>query len=163
MIQQTYSRNLATIMLLQTSIFEKIRNITKMSFFKQDVNASLRIRIDGGFLGLAGLFLGISLGLRHREIPRSSPASPWKTPSIPPLLLGLTHSWFTLTVRLEPRKHRCKEVELPNQPTMVHYIILNNGILKSNSSVFHRSEGYILQYTLQGVYGLIVYQPTLLK
>ena len=27
---------------------------------------------------------------RPREIPQSSPASPWKTPSIPPLLLGLT-------------------------------------------------------------------------
>ena len=43
------------------------------------------------FLGLAGLLLGISLGLRPREIPRSSSASPWKSPSIPPLLLGLTH------------------------------------------------------------------------
>ena len=34
----------------------------------------------------------ISLGLRSREIPRSSPASPWNTPSIRPLLFGLTHS-----------------------------------------------------------------------
>ena len=39
----------------------------------------------------------------------------------------------------------------------VHYIILNNGILKSNSSVFPWSEGYILHSTLlKGVYGLIV-------
>ena len=30
---------------------------------------------------------------------------------------------------------------------IVHYIILNNGILKSNSSVFPRSDGYISQYT----------------
>ena len=29
----------------------------------------------------------------------------------------------------------------------LHYIILNNGILKSNSSKFPRSEGYITQYT----------------
>ena len=48
--------------------------------------------MDGVFLGLAGLLLGIFLGLCPREIPRSSPASPWKTPSIPPLLLGLTHA-----------------------------------------------------------------------
>ena len=46
----------------------------------------------GFFLWLAGLLLGISLGLRPPEIPRSSPASPWKNPSIPPLLLGLTQS-----------------------------------------------------------------------
>ena len=37
-----------------------------------------------------------------------------------------------------------------------HYIILNNGILKSNSSVFTRSKGYISQYTPSGVYGQIV-------
>ena len=30
---------------------------------------------------------------------------------------------------------------------MDHYIILNNEILKSNSSIFPRSEGYITQYT----------------
>ena len=48
--------------------------------------------MDGVFLGLAGLFLGISLGLRPQEIPWGSLASPWKTPSVPPLLLGLTHS-----------------------------------------------------------------------
>ena len=45
--------------------------------------------MDGVFLGLAGLLLGISLELRPWEIPRCSPASPWKTP---PLLLGLTQS-----------------------------------------------------------------------
>ena len=46
--------------------------------------------MDGVFLGLAWLLLGISLGLCHQEIPRSSPASPWKTPSFPPLSLRLT-------------------------------------------------------------------------
>ena len=35
------------------------------------------------FLGLAGMLLGISL--------RDFPASLWKTPSVPPLLLGLPH------------------------------------------------------------------------
>ena len=39
---------------------------------------------------------------------------------------------------------------------IIHYIILNNGILKSNSSIFSRSKGYITEYTPQGVYGLIV-------
>ena len=48
--------------------------------------------MDGAFLLLAGLLLGISIWLRPREIPQSSPASPQKTPSIPPLLLGLTQS-----------------------------------------------------------------------
>ena len=31
---------------------------------------------------------------------------------------------------------------------LIHYIILDNGILKSNSTIFPRSEGYITQYTL---------------
>ena len=48
--------------------------------------------MDRVFLGLAGLLLGIYLGLCPQEIPLSSPASPRKTPSIPPLLLGLTQS-----------------------------------------------------------------------
>ena len=30
---------------------------------------------------------------------------------------------------------------------ILHYIILNNGILKSNSTIFPQSEGYITQYT----------------
>ena len=77
-------------MLLQTSIFEKIRNYTKMSYFKYNVIPSKRVGMDGVFLGLAGLLLGIFLGLRLREIPQSSPSSFWKTLSIPPLLLGLT-------------------------------------------------------------------------
>ena len=34
------------------------------------------------------LLLGISMRLRPPKIPQSSPASPWKTPSIPPLLQG---------------------------------------------------------------------------
>ena len=46
--------------------------------------------MDGVFLGLAGLLLKISLGLCPREILQSSPASPYKTQFIPPLLLGLT-------------------------------------------------------------------------
>ena len=29
----------------------------------------------------------------------------------------------------------------------MHYIILNNGILKSKSTIFPRSEGYITQHT----------------
>ena len=55
--------------------------------------------MDGAFLGLAGLLLRISLGLRPREIPRSSPASPRKTLAIPPILLGLTHYQCTTGYR----------------------------------------------------------------
>ena len=35
-----------------------------------------------------------------------------------------------------------------------NYIILNNGILKSNYSIFPWSKGYITQYAPQGVYGV---------
>ena len=61
-----------------------------MSYFKYNVNPSKRVKMDGVFLGLAGLLLGIFLGFCSLEIPWSRPASPRKTPSIPPLLLVLT-------------------------------------------------------------------------
>ena len=51
-----------------------------------------RANTEPTFLGLAGLFLRISLELRPREIPRISPASPLKTASFPPLLLRITQS-----------------------------------------------------------------------
>ena len=51
-----------------------------MSYFKWNVKCK-RVGMDGVFLGLAGLLLRISLGLR----PWSSPARPRITPSIPPL------------------------------------------------------------------------------
>ena len=57
--------------------------------------------MDGVVLGLAELLLRISLGLCPQEIPRSSPASPWKTSSSPPLLLGLTHSQLLNNVILK--------------------------------------------------------------
>ena len=44
-----------------------------------------------------------------------------------------------------------------------HYIILNNGILKSNSTIYPRSEGYITQYTPEGVYGLTVNENNAVK
>ena len=56
----------------------------------QHPSLSKRVWKDGVFLGLAGLLIGISLWLHAREIPWSSPASPWKTLSFPPLLLRLT-------------------------------------------------------------------------
>ena len=49
---------------------------------------------EGVFLGLASLRLGISLGLRLWEIPQSSPARPWKKPSVPPLFLRLSNSIY---------------------------------------------------------------------
>ena len=54
------------------------------------VNPSKRGGTDGVFQGLAGLLWGISRGRSPGEIPRSSPASTRKTPSIPTLLLGFT-------------------------------------------------------------------------
>ena len=67
-----------------------------MSSFKYNVNPSKRVGMDWAFLVLAGVLFGISLGLRPREIPMSCPVIPWKTPSIPPLLLGLTQYVKTL-------------------------------------------------------------------
>ena len=71
-----------------------------MFYFKYNVSPSERVGMHGVFLGLAGLLLGISLRLCFRDIPRSSPASPWKTLSIPPLLLGLTHSGYKMHAKL---------------------------------------------------------------
>ena len=51
------------------------------------VNLSKTGGKDGVFRGLAGLLRGIPRGRSPREILRSSPASPRKTPSIPILLL----------------------------------------------------------------------------
>ena len=45
----------------------------------------------------------------------------------------------------------------------VHYIIHNNGILKSNTTIFPRSKGYITQYTPLGVYRLIVNKNNAVK
>ena len=59
-----------------------------MPYFKWNVNPSKKVVMDW-------IFLRISLGFCPWEIPRSSPASPWKTPSIPPLLLGLTQPLFS--------------------------------------------------------------------
>ena len=66
------------------------RRANTETYWKQNVNLSKSVGKDRVFLGLAGLLLGISLGLRPREIPRSSLASPRKTPSFRPLLLRLT-------------------------------------------------------------------------
>ena len=60
------------------------------------LNLSKRVRKDRVFLILPGLLLRISLGLRPREIPRSSPASPWKNPSFRPLLLPISVYWHFL-------------------------------------------------------------------
>ena len=73
---------------MQYQYLKKIKNITKMSYFKYNVNPNKRVGMDGVFLGGAGLLLRDSLGLCPREIPQSSPPSPRKTPSIAPLLLG---------------------------------------------------------------------------
>ena len=58
--------------------------------------------MDEVFLGLAGLLLEISLGLCPWETPRRSPARPWKTPSIPPLVLGLTQCLPLLGLQWQP-------------------------------------------------------------
>ena len=61
-----------------------------MKFTSEWVNPSKRGGMDGVFRGLARLLRGISLGLRTREIPQSSPVSPRKTISISTLLIGFT-------------------------------------------------------------------------
>ena len=53
--------------------------------------------MDEVFLGLAGLLLGISLEIRPWEIPRSSPASPRKTPSIPAMATLVSGANLKLT------------------------------------------------------------------
>ena len=58
--------------------------------------------MDGFFLGLAGRLLRISLRLCPRELPRSSPASPRKTLSITPVVLGLTQSLPLIGLRWQP-------------------------------------------------------------
>ena len=58
---------------------------------KKNVNLSKRFRKEWVFLGLTG----ISLGLCPWEIPQKNPASPWKTPTVRPLLLGLTQHQHT--------------------------------------------------------------------
>ena len=46
------------MMVLQTSIFDKLRKIAIMSYFKYNVNPSKRVVMDRVLLGLAGLLLG---------------------------------------------------------------------------------------------------------
>ena len=73
-----------------TEPYVNFRRASTETYRKYNVNLSKRVGKDRVFLGLAGLLLGISLGLRPQEIPRSSPASPRKTLPFLPLLLRLT-------------------------------------------------------------------------
>ena len=75
--------------MLHKFFFEKFVKITNISYFKKNVNLNKRVKIDGVFLGLVGLLLGLA-GLLLRISLGLCPASPRKTPSNPPLLLGLT-------------------------------------------------------------------------
>ena len=77
-----------------------------MSYFEYNVNPSKRVWMDGVFLGLAGLLLWISLGLCPSEIPWSSPVSPRKTPSFPPLLLRLTQ-YIKLLLSIKKKAAEC--------------------------------------------------------
>ena len=83
-------QNSLTVEFWQEKIEGSLRRANTKSYKKKNVNLSKRVRKDRVFLGLAGLLLGISLWLCPRKIPCSSPASHWKTPSFPPLLLRLT-------------------------------------------------------------------------
>ena len=53
-------------------------------------------------------------------------------------------------------RERRRRGEESGEMFTVHYIIHNNGILKSNTTIFPWSEGYITQYTPLRVYQLIV-------
>ena len=74
---------------------QKMRLLQLLALNQSQINSywvdpSKREGMDGAFRGLAGLLRGISRGQSLREIPRSSHASPWKTPSSRTLLLGFT-------------------------------------------------------------------------
>ena len=85
--------------------FRRANTEPSVDFRKANTVPSVYFRRANTETGLAGLLLWISLGLRPREIPRSSPASPRKTPSIPPLLLGLTHSQLIKRIILNLNFH----------------------------------------------------------
>ena len=55
---------------------------------------------------------------------------------------GQTHRQTFRLIEIIGPEGRCFENYL-----ISHFIILNNGILISNSSIFPQSEGYITQYT----------------
>ena len=94
---RAYFFQLFTGVLQQNNLSQKYsaQQIYENTYFWWNVNLSKRVGMDGVFLELAGRLLGISLGLRPREILRSSPASPRNLPSIPPLLLGLTQYHYS--------------------------------------------------------------------
>ena len=71
---------------------------SEKSYCNYNVNLTKRVGFERVFFGLAGQHLEISLGLCPQENPRSSPASHWKTRSVPPLLLGLTQFDFLALV-----------------------------------------------------------------
>ena len=104
--------------------------------------------MDGVFLGLAELLLGISLGLCPREIPQSSPASPWKTPSIPPLLLGLTQP---LALPWSAKKYlntaRLQTGQCPNCYTIIYYTTLNYTTLQYTTLHYTTLQYTKLHYT----------------
>ena len=84
--------------------------------------------MDGIFLGLAGLLLGISLGLRPWEIPRSNPAIPLKTPFIPPLIIVLTHSVYATENRLTMVSLMGKTINNTTPVTCPQHVVFCNDI-----------------------------------
>ena len=54
---------------------------------------------------------------------------------------------FKYLISIKENKSKLDNICYLNNYKTLHYIILTNGILKSNSSVFPRSEGFISQYT----------------
>jgi hypothetical protein len=86
-IFQKLSNNYAS---LKLNIKIKLKKYHKNVLFQTECKSKKRVVMFEVFLWMAGLLFGISLGFRSWEILQSSPASPRKTPSIAPLLLGLT-------------------------------------------------------------------------
>ena len=75
---------------------------------------------------------------------------------IVPLLIANCSTWLDIKKDTEDRLDGLKNLFGQVLLKIPHYIILNNGRLKSNSSIIPRSEGYTTQYTPKEVYGLIV-------
>ena len=73
----------------------------------------------------------------YKQSASGLPKQRTKDNRIPSLVMGIPRQ------RLETGR----EYRALSPSNTVHYIILNNGIQKSNSSIFPRSKGYFTQYT----------------
>ena len=77
-----------------------------MAYETRPVQASDITMLDASFCILTTNLMDIILAF-YEVILYGTESFEW------PNIRVISHSWFTLTVSLEPRKHRCEVVELP--------------------------------------------------